>query len=291
MNKTILAALCAFTFTGNAQAQNQPFPFNVVRAITNSVVQSGGNAQNANPADGILGAPPNGTPARSNVVLQYATKQAFLDAARNGELAGYARTSPSLTTVTAPVMNAIADILAHEYDTPVPRWNGQSQYAGGHSNDWCIISAVKDQMHTIVQTVTAATVASLSNQPPEFQNDHAEDKRVVLNNEFRSLRNMCYQMVLGTKKPYPFIDSFAALMGEYAKATDEAIASERARRKAKYQQLLAEKQAKDEQQAELARQAQAAQREQEQRQIDAEHKRIEEQERKAKENERNRVAG
>ena len=290
MQKAVTFGVLALAFASAAHAQNMNMQsiFNTVREIAGAAAQT------------QLPSLPSPEPSRPSLesgsasppaVLLFRTKQDFLDAARHGDFAGYAKTGPHPAGRTTDVMNSLAWILDQDYQTPVPNWDGRNRYAGGHSNDYCIVSEVKEQMHGLLQAVTEDRVQSLSNQPPDFQSNHLTDQQSAIDSAIRTLRNVCYQTVFGTQKPYPFIDSYIALMREYAAATDAYVDERRTQLKAQYQQEVAQKRAADEQRAESDRRQQAARRAQEQRQIEADHQRIEEQERKAKERERNRIAG
>lgn len=292
MRKIIVIGICGLLLNSGANAQDQTSIFNSLRNVAASAMQKQTDTTRDRNSAATVSAMQSDLPPATGFGAKYSTKQALLDGARNGELAGYAKLGNYGSEESKSLVYAIGLILANDYGTPVPNWAERNRSAGGNRRQGdCMVGFVKEDIHFLFQSVTKMKVNTLTDRPPEFMATPEQGDRETITNSFRSVKDHCYLEALGVKQSYPFSNSLAQLMNEYAKATDDFVLAKREQRKEQYQQAVALRQAQEKQRAEAAQQAEAAHRAQEQRQIDADRQRIEEQERKTKERERTRVAG
>ena len=295
MRKMIVTGACALLVSNFASAQVPQSIFNAVRNKAAAIQNQPGDKQNPNPATAILGAataPSTEFVPATGLGAKYGTKQAFLDGARNGELAGFAKLPGDGTDDSKSLVYAIGLIIAKEYGTPIPNWDERNRFAGGnHRNGDCNVPFVKADIHLLLQAVTRDKLSTLSDRPPNFTIPPAGNSHQIVNEIFQRLNSHCYTESLGAKQSYPFAQSLGQLLTDYAKASEDFVAARRAQYVEHYQQALAQKQADEQKRAEVIQRLDAERRELEQKEIDAQRRRVQEEELKAKERERNRVAG
>ena len=296
MRKMIVTGACALMVSNFATAQFPQSIFNAVRNRTSAVIQNQpSSAQSQNPATAILGAAPalstELAPA-TGLGAKYGTKQALLDGARNGELAGYANLPGNGTDESKSLVYAIGLILAKEYGTPIPNWDERNRFAGGNRrNGDCYAPHVKADIHLLLQAVTREKISTLSDRPPDFTIPPTGKGHQSVNEIFQRINTYCYTELLGVRQSYPFVQSLSQLLADYAKASEDFVTARRAQYVEQYQQALSQKLADEQKRAEVIQRLEAERRELEQKEIDAQRRRVQEEELKVKERERNRVAG
>ena len=289
MKSVLGVGICAIVFSASAHAE-LPNLFDMARSlVTGAPSKQGAPAEPQNFGADIVGTQPSQATAQPNASGQhYFSKQQFLEDARNGQLADYWKIPNYGPYPSRELVDAIGLILDKEYGTPIPNWDGKNRYAGGNSQATCENTMVKQDIHTLLQTITKNRMSLLTKRPPEFIGTANPEDAQFINDMFRRISSECRT---ASNQNAPFIKSLGQLMTEYAKATDEYVTQQRTQNIQQYQQAAAQRKIEEQQRVESVQQKEAARKAAEQSQIDADRRRIEEKENKAKEQDKNRVAG
>ncbi len=259
---------CSMIPVAQAQTQEQ-----ILRGVIDTVTP-GRNRDKATPAPAVtagdmLGSRVETTKTPHNVL--YPTRKQLLKATRAGELAGLSRASPD---DKKRLVESVQRILAMEYQVPPI-----SQECAQH---W-----FPSDVFGLLSEISDAKISTLDDQPPEFTTpaNYQTTRIESIDRRLANLQNprdptTCDSRALGRVVPHPYKAALVSLAGNFAKATQNYVDHERARRVAQHQEVQAQ-----------ANQRQATVRAAEQQRIDAEAARVRAAEQRRADKEKARIGG
>ena len=212
------------------------------------------------------------------------TKEELLAAARNGEFRGLSEVRVNQATETAPLTDSVIHILRHEYEVP-------TLATGKTAGSMDCRSQASEEIRRLLTSITALHFATLSDRPPAF---YRNAPTAALEQDIqRSLAGLgkggglCSTKVMGVERPHPYGAALRQLADEFGNATKEYVESQRAERKAAYDEQQARIAAEAKAKADADAKAVAAAKAAEQARIDAERARIQ----KQQQQQQSRVSG
>lgn len=229
----VACAACLVYGPARVQAQDLDNPlrsiFQMIQQASqlNSAINPSSSSSPASPSPAdMLPGSTAAVPAPSEAA-PWQTKQAFLQAARNGELRNIGNLDGDEKLA---ITRSIAAVLKNDY--------------GIGAIDLSARGACQQSFGAVTwlfQHVTRAHMDTLSNNPPTFTRDSspeqsartAADLQQSIKN-IQSSRDYCEQTVFGMNKSSSYKNAAPLLLTEYGQATGEWVAAERARRQSVY---------------------------------------------------------